>query len=535
MRPSAKEIEKKYSKANSIKSTWDSEYRDIFEYSMPARNGYDKATDGSSVNPDYQNRRENLYSSVGEQSANEFVNTMQETLSPPMTNWISLVAGIRVDESKRDGANKELDTLCEYANEYKNISNYDMAFSEFCYDVYAGTGCLLVLPGTPLQPLRFKAIPLREYCVEEGANSEVRGVYRKYSLKRELLGAQWDELKKIKYSPAEMEKEMEIIESTYFDYDLNVYHYQVIDSENDSELLHREYKTNPFIVLRWNKCAGEPYGRGVGMTALNDIKTLNLIKYYSLRNLAYNLPVFLVEEDGMLDVETIDLAPGSLNVVPNTSSSVVPLNIQTDFNIESYKTQELEMQIKKNTYGFSLPNEGDKQLTATEVITRKREMQKSLNSVFGRILSEFQMPLIRRMFDILGDTGVLGQEYLDRFDVNDINGLTYKVNIVTPMARILKQGEAQSIMANIATLAELSPDGSLIQQGVKVSGLIPYYLELNGMPSRFINSKDEVEGKQAEQANDAQKAQQQAMQADVQVSNAKEMGKAEAKVAENEA
>ena len=151
----------------------------------------------------------------------------------------------------------------------------------------------------------------------------------------------------LRFRKSERKKPVPIIESTWFDYDVNRWHYQVIDTTEDKELVHREYKTNPFTVLRWNKMAGEPYGRGPGLTALNDIKTLNLIKNFSLRNLAFNTPPLLVQEDAMLDVDELQMTPWSLNVVPDTKTSIVPLQISTDHNIESFKVQELTIDIKK--------------------------------------------------------------------------------------------------------------------------------------------------------------------------------------------
>lgn len=531
----AAQIQAKYNKAYEVKSTWDTEYREVFEYCMPARDGYDKAIGPEKVTPEFQDRRENLYSSVGEQSANEFVNTMQEITFPPLTPWLALEAGPSFgDEEKKVKQDEELSKISKHANQYILNSSFDMAYSEFCYDLFAGTACILTLPGTPKEPLIYRAIPLREYCVEEGANGEVRAVYRKFTMKRELLSTQWKELKDKKetLSDSEKDQDVEIIESTWFDYDLDRYHYQVVDNGKAKLLVSRESKTNPFTVFRWNKCAGEPYGRGPGLTSINDIKTLNLIKYYSLRNLAFNTPPLLVQEDAMLDVDGLELTPWSLNVVPDTKTSIVPLQISTNYEIETYKTQELEMQIKKDTYGYTLPNDPGK-MTAYETRQRKVDMQRGVATVAGRILSELQVPLVRRTLDVLSNTGVMGEGFKENFDVLNINGLIYKVNVVTPMMRILRNGEAQAILGSVGTLAEFDPSGALIQQTLKVNEMMAYYLELSGVPTQFINSPEETEKNQNDDAQGAQQAQDNAVQTDVAASNAKELGKAEAKKVEN--
>lgn len=531
MKHTAEQICKKFNKALSIKTTWDTEYREVFEYCMPARDGYQKAVNNEKILPEFQDRRENLYSSVGEQAANEYVNTMQELLAPPMADWIDLEAGSKFKEEDKQGVNEELEKLTTFANEHKNNSSFDMVFSEFCYDLFAGTGCMLVLPGTPRNPVTFRAVPIREYCLDEGANGEVDAVYRKYEMKKELVKHQWKETKKMKLNDGDKDKGMELLEATYYDYDLNAWHYCVLDFSNKKFLVEREYKTNPFITLRWNKCAGEPYGRGVGLTALNDIKTLNLIKYYSLRNFAFNIPPLLVQEDAMLDVDGLELTPLSLNVVPDTQTSIVPLQIPVNYDIENYKLQELTMDIKRNTYSNTLPNEGSKNLTATEVIQRRQDMNKSIASVFGRLVNEFQLPLVRRIFDVLIDTKVIK----DEFDVTQIDGFIYKIKINTPISKLLQVGEARSIINAVSYLVQLDPTGQMVGQLLKVNKLGNRLMGLLGVPNDLINSEEEIQQTQVQMQEAQAAAQQNAVETDVNAANAKELGKTEAEMIKNEA
>jgi hypothetical protein len=279
-------------------------------------------------------------------------------------------------------------------------------------------------------------------------------------------------------------------------------------------LVHREYKTNPFIVLRWNKMAGEPYGRGVGLTAINDIKTLNLIKYYSLRNFAYQLPILLAQESDMIDYDNFDPTPLTINIVPDTQSSIVPLNINPKYEAESYKTTELAMDIKKNTYSGTLPNEGNRELTATEVRARLQELRKTLASVFGRLIIEFQIPVVKRMFDVLADTGVLGKEVQEGFDIGGIDGLLWKVNVVTPIGKIARYEEAQTLLATAMQLAQFDPTGQLLNQSLKMNDYIYDYLKKTGLPLELINTPDEMKDIQAQQAQAQMQTQQGMLQAE---------------------
>ena len=62
--------------------------------------------------------------------------------------------------------------------------------------------------------------------------------------------------------------------------------------------------------------------------------------------------------------------------------------------------------------------------------------------------------------------------------------------------------------------------------------LIPYLLERMGIKKKFIRTSDEIQALQTQKAQAQQEAQIQAMQDDVAVANAKEEGKANAKLME---
>lgn len=538
MKYSIPQICAKSTAASTTKSTWNSVYKEVFEYAMPSRDNFQKVSSGSNGDPNYQDRRSELYSSAGEQAANEFVNTMQDLLCPPLSKWIDVEAGVLFPEDKREDANKELKKMCERANEYKNLSNFDIAFSEFCYDLFAGTACMLIMPGdTIYQPVIYKAIPLTEYSIEEGNDGTVSWVFREFKMKRENISQMWRELSKMEVKENELEKDINILECTYWDKDINQWIYLVIDAANKSELLKREYKTNPFVVLRWNKAAGEPYGRGVGIAALNDMKTLNMIKWYSLRALAYNLPPLLVQEDAMLDVDQLDMTPFALNVVPNTQTSITPLQLTaTNPNLEQYKVQELQMDIKRATLGNTLPNEGNRQLTATEVNQRMLELKKNLNSVFGRLIL-FQIDMVRRIFDVMITTKIFKAKEKDGtgFDASEINGMIYKVKINSPVAKQLKANEAQSIMAAATMLIQLDPTGRSLNNALKLDQMGPYLMDLLGVPNQFIFDSDEIKARGEEQQQQAKVAQEQAQQSQIEAQNQIEMGKANAKIAEKDA
>jgi hypothetical protein len=526
MKYNATQLLSKYDKAKSNKNIWDNKYDEIFDLTMPDRNNF-----YNNNNPRYnpaqgEDKRPTLYTSTGEQSADRFVNRIQSLLTPIGANWIGLEAAAESEDA--DAINEQLDKISLIANTFKAGSNFDANIAEFYYDLVAGTACLLVIEGDEGNPLNFKPIPINEIVIEEGVDGEVANVYRCFSMRKEIVKYQWVELNNMELAdnPHDKEKTMELVECTYKDYETGIYHYKVIDKKEKKYLVEREYKTNPFIVLRWSKCAGEVYGRGLGWKVKNDLKTLNLAVEYSLRALAFSIPTLLAQQDASVDYDDFLLEPGAINPVPSTANnnpSVVPLQMPLNADIQQYNIDTLKMDIKKNMLDNTLPPDAAAPRTATEIAQRAQELNVDITSVFGRLISDFLRPCVKRIIDILQKFGYISQE----FDVDQIDGLGFKIKINTPLAKQQTQGEVMGILNAVSMMMQFDPTGQTIQQGVKMAELLSYTLDQMGVPNRFINSPEEMQAVAKQMAESMRAQQEQAMQDEVAMEGAKERMKNE--------
>ena len=99
----------------------------------------------------------------------------------------------------------------------------------------------------------------------------------------------------IKESP---EKEVEFNEVTYFDEKDKVWRYEVVYNK-ESRIVEREFESNPWVIVRWSKIAGEVFGRGPLLQALPDLKMLNKGKELAIRSAQLNIfGVYTVADDG---------------------------------------------------------------------------------------------------------------------------------------------------------------------------------------------------------------------------------------------
>ena len=102
-----------------------------------------------------------------------------------------------------------------------------------------------------------------------------------------------------------------------------------------AELLTKTFKgigSNPFIVYRWSKCAGEVYGRGPLQLALPAIKTANLVIELILENAQMAISgMYQVEDDGVINVDNIQLIPGTIIPKAVGSTGLTPVHLQETF------------------------------------------------------------------------------------------------------------------------------------------------------------------------------------------------------------
>ena len=115
------------------------------------------------------------------------------------------------------------------------------------------------------------------------------------------------------------DKECDVIEIVYRDYSNTKeeqYKFCAISEMYEHKINTTTFKglgSNPYIIYRWSKCAGEVYGRGPLQLALPAIKTSNLVIELILENAQMAISgMYQVEDDGVVNVDNISLIPGTI-------------------------------------------------------------------------------------------------------------------------------------------------------------------------------------------------------------------------------
>lgn len=228
--------------------------------------------------------------------------------------------------------------------------------------------------------------------------------------------------------------------------------------------------------MRWTKCSGEVYGRGLGLKSIKDVQTLNRIIEYSLRALAFTIPCFLAQQDASFDPDDFVLKPGAINMVPSTATNnptITQLPVNVTHDIQAYQTERMEMNIKRNMMDSTIPNDPSRDLTATEIAERANELKSILSNSFGRIMTELMYPLIRRIVEVLQHFGYIKRD----IDVRDFNGFGYTIVVNTQLANQQSMTEVQNTINALSLLMQFDPQGLYAAKCVNMNKLIPFMLE----------------------------------------------------------
>jgi len=436
----AVELLKRSTAAWKIKGQWSSIYEDAYKLALPQRNTFNNKTSG-------QVKNDTVYDSTLQKSTVKLAGMLQTTITPPFSKWFKLVTGPFLTEGKED-AEKQLDHLSEILYAAMQPSNFDVAVGEFYLDLIIGTGALLVLEGNDVSPFKFIAVPIEEYALEEGPDSEIGAVFRKYSKPARTLPQMWPDMK---VSPGLQKiimedpgKQVALEEITYYDTESDVWRYAIILEKTDDKptaCVERKYDANPWIVSRWVKCAGETYGRGPVLNALPDAKTANMAKKLELQNASLAIAgVWMARNNGVFNGNAIRIVPGAVIPVMSTGGAqgadLQRLDVGGDINYSQIIQKDLQQNIKDAMFDRSIPDQGAVR-SATEWVVRSQELQEAIGSPFGRLHQEFIRPLVKRMLDILYKKGVI--------DEVTLNGGTVDVQIIGALAQAQAMKEIEAI------------------------------------------------------------------------------------------
>lgn len=486
--------------AQEKKDLWIPVLRDAYAYAMPMRNPYDRSKDTVKV-------MDRMYESTAMMSTFKAANRMLLELVPPDQMWFDLKPGPVIelqygsDKAALENLSKQLSKIVMVMAMVFQSGSFISAIHEAFLDLLtAGIGAMLVLenPQSDNEPVIFESVPQSEIVIEEGAGGTIDGVYRnRDDVKVRKIEEIWSDaklpsdLEKMKETgKGKKEKSVNLLEVTYKDKKTAKWIYEVLWKKSDADpikIVERVYDTNPWVIFRWSKIPGSPYGPGPVIMALPDIRTANVVMEMVLKNAALALSgMYMVADDGVVNPDNIQIVNGGMIPVARTGgslgASIAPLPTGRNFDVGQIILEDLRMQIKKSLLDNGLPPMEGSVRSAAEIIHRMRELTQELGGAIGRLTNELIVPLAVRVADILSRRGFIPP-------IN-INQYLVKVQVNSPLARAQQMQDVERVIQWLEIAMNIGGREGMMMVA-KIEEILPWIADRIGVPDELVRSEEE--------------------------------------------
>lgn len=500
-----KNVVKRSDQAWTEKAGWRSVRESAYELALPMRNPY-SGTGEFKRKVSGERKMNRVFDSTLMVATTRFAARLQSDLLPPFQRWGKLIPGAFIPQNAKAEVGKRLDGLTDVLFAAIHTSNFDLAVGEMLLDLAIGTGCLLVIPGDDETPVRYVAAPQAQCALEEGPWGGINGVYRKHEIRMRLIEETYEAFdvklpegweKKAEKDP---EKEVRVVEATYFDAKEDQWFYDVIIEGNgqrgsrgtDPErIVEHTFAESPWVIARWIKVAGEVEGRGPVLAALPDAKTLNKLKELVLMNASIAVAgVWTAVDDGILNPYTIRIIPGAVIPVGRNGgalgASLQPLQSGGRFDVASLVAEDLIMSIKTIMMDSALPREEGPVRSATEIIARLKQLQADVGAPFGRLMSELVRPVIQKTLNVLAEKKIIALEPGQRIKVN---GGTVDVQLQSPLALSQNLSDVETAAQWMAIVQGMGPEAFAL--GVNIEDAPEWFAEKMGVDMRLPRTAEQ--------------------------------------------
>jgi Bacteriophage head to tail connecting protein len=184
----------------------------------------------------------------------------------------------------------------------------------------------------------------------------------------------------------------------------------IVEKQSRKLVYESGYDEFPDVVNRWSRCWGEPYGRGLGEIALNTLITLNAAVKHDLEAMALRIkPPLAQRHDSVIGdrkfspwgVTIVRLASGE--ALQNAIAPIVTSN--GNYSFTQIDAKALKDQIRRMFYADVLEQlmalEGQQEMRVYVFQQKQNIVQKLLGPTYGRWESEFGIPWVARVFNLM--------------------------------------------------------------------------------------------------------------------------------------
>lgn len=265
----------------------------------------------------------------------------------------------------------------------------------------------------------------------------------------------------------------------------------VIDQSSQHRVLDTGFSEFPCAVPRWDTASGETYGRSPGMVALPDANTLNQIGKTLLKAGQKAVdPPLLVASDSVkgtlrqqpgratyFDAQAAK-ALGRVPIMPMATGANIPLGREMQADVRNMVWAAFFRDLLR------LPADGP-QMTATEIVERKREFLQTIGPVFGRLEPSYPAVIVERSFNILMRANALPPMPAV------LEGAQVRFEYASPIEKLRKQVDALAVTQWFADLAPMAQADISVLDNVDGDAAARFFAEARGVPPTLLRATEQ--------------------------------------------
>ena len=510
-KPLALQVIKGFDALMSKRASFDSWLKDITFYVLPEYEAQESGKQDSQGNPDRP------VSSVATEAAIKLGgNLYSYTYSQGDRNFVLRAP----DGNDSDDLKEWLEEAGDLAIKAIQNSNFSEVYGEMCtlFSTY-GTGPVATEWDGERGELLLRNHSINgEVCLIEDKDGRINGIVRKLRYTPEQAVEKYGESKlpkEIVSAASDPSKMAEQYEFIHMIRKRNKRNPKLKDVKNmafesihvcvkeQSVVKESGYRTFPFACPRFIKMRNFPMGYGAGHLSVNAIRELNKAES-DLRDaieMSGKPAVFSPDEDSGAE----HIEPGKIIYVDMTNGTPVTYKANADVGVLHQRVMQLSAQVERQFFldvFMALSHYADQSKTLGEAQMLENEKLSSIGPMVSRLRSEFWVPFIERVLDLLIENGRLSPPPGD---------MEYKIVYTSRIdAQLAAINATETIRAinEAAQLLMLAAEAPELEKIVKLRDAARELLEDRNLPLHLVVTKRESDAMDQADAAAAQQAKQ---------------------------
>lgn len=485
----------------SMRSNYESVWDEITDYILPSRGSYSQLRS----NTPGQTRGKDVLDITGIVACRTLAARVVTEMTSQGERWFDFRMSDPILDSNEnvrrflyDVSEKAYGVLC---------GDWRLPHIEVTTDWIAyGTACLFVSEveddKTGVKELVFKSIPVTELFIAEDFKGCPDTVFRYFQLPIRQIAQEFgtDEFTRDLMQCLEKDPDRiyEVIHAVYPSDDYmpgakqrDKMKYKSCYVLRDKQILLSEggFKEMPFIVFRFWKRTGEPYGGSPAWDALSDVRMINAMSKAALRSFQLEaFPPLIAASDGViLPLKTSVNSVNIGGISPDGKRLIEPLFTGGKTQLAFEVLEQRRQAIRNAFFVDPLINRENSIRTAAEVQKRASEELNGIAPFINRYEEEYLEKLLDRVLFFVLETMYEKEEIPE-----EIQGNETQIEYTGPLAKTHRAKQLESTSIFLQLLQTIAQSDPTMMSVIKPENLISMMTDLLGVPYYILKSRDEL-------------------------------------------